>query len=175
MVFSNGYSLFSCTQELSLFQWILLEMSNGLHWNFPMEFHFCEFWCVTFCPDRGEQRDPDPKDNSLIHVYTCVYIYIYICIYIYIYIRREGGIQRQGAPFYTCSSAFLSRIFVVRVGATLLARHSVVSETISRSSHLTACSCCFSKFQSLNVNFRTFRNHLEMLMKQHVEQFNKYL
>ena len=23
----------------------------GFQWHFPMEFHFCDFWCVIFCPE----------------------------------------------------------------------------------------------------------------------------
>ena len=24
-----------------------------VQWHVPMEFHFCDFWCVMFCPEIG--------------------------------------------------------------------------------------------------------------------------
>ena len=35
---------------------LLLEIPNGLQWHFPMEFHFCEFWCVFVCPESSDLR-----------------------------------------------------------------------------------------------------------------------
>ena len=25
-------------------------------WHFPMKFHFCDFWCIIFCPDPWRRR-----------------------------------------------------------------------------------------------------------------------
>ena len=29
----------------------------------PMAFHFCDFWCVTFCPDQSRDLG-NPRDRS---------------------------------------------------------------------------------------------------------------
>ena len=41
VVFSKG---------LSLVQWICTGHSYGFQWRFRMYAHFCEIWCVIFCP-----------------------------------------------------------------------------------------------------------------------------
>ena len=50
---SNGSSLVS-----GMFQKIVtclvdfaIQIPSGFQWHFPMDFHFCDFWCVIVCPD----------------------------------------------------------------------------------------------------------------------------
>ena len=49
----------------------VLNMFNGLSVDFPLELHFCELWCVIFCPERF----PAPKAAG-----HCVYMYVIVII-----------------------------------------------------------------------------------------------
>ena len=59
-----------------------------LQWHFPMDFHFCEIWCVQVCPDVRRR-------TYIIHMcaytwykrfknayYIYIYMYIHICTHI---------------------------------------------------------------------------------------------
>ena len=68
---------------LSLFQWISLELSNGLQWHFPMDFHFCDLWCEIFCPD------PRPARMIIIIIIIIISYYV-ICLIVYYLIYHIG-------------------------------------------------------------------------------------
>ena len=55
VIFSNGISLVSgIFQSVDTFPVdFYKEIPMDVHWNLPLKFHFCDFWCAIFCPDPG--------------------------------------------------------------------------------------------------------------------------
>ena len=45
-----------CTPEIKT-----PETIEDFQWCFPMEFHCCDFWCETFCPDNGTPHNEESQ------------------------------------------------------------------------------------------------------------------
>ena len=48
-----------CTPEIDTSEIIVQWMFNGI-FQWMMDVHVCDFWCLIFCPDRS-----DPRNNQL--------------------------------------------------------------------------------------------------------------
>ena len=76
----------ACSKGLSLPQWIVTrKCPMDFHWRFPLEFHFCEFWCVVCCPDplaRPHPRRTPPRPSACLRICIgmCIGMCISICI-----------------------------------------------------------------------------------------------
>ena len=44
----------NCTPEIIVQR--IVNCPMDFNWDFPMDFHFCDFWCVTFCPESLSRR-----------------------------------------------------------------------------------------------------------------------
>ena len=54
---ASGLGAKDCTPEIKTSETSLMDFQ----WHFPVEFHFYDFWCVIFCPDR---RGRDERGHS---------------------------------------------------------------------------------------------------------------
>ena len=70
VAFSNGFSV-AFSSGISLVSGIFQRIATGpvdcywncpmdVQWHLPTEFHFCDFWCVIFCPERPTGPRPRP-------------------------------------------------------------------------------------------------------------------